>query len=87
MQPRHIVYFEDPFGKTEYERREGLEREIGTIIDMVKQVEDAYVIVTSREEVFKEFEKEKLSVKDLREFENKLNIKRPSYNYVKRNTS
>ena len=80
----HIVYFEDPFGKTKYERREGLEREIGTIIDIVKQVEDGHVIITSREEVFKEFEKEKLSAKDLKQFEKKLNIKKPSYDYEKR---
>jgi hypothetical protein len=84
LKPGHIVYFEDPFGKTKYERREGLEREIGTIIDIVKQVEDGHVIITSREEVFKEFEKEKLSAKDLKQFEKKLNIKKPSYDYEKR---
>ena len=84
LKPKHIIYFEDPFGRTKYERREGLEREIGTIIDTVKQVEDVYVIVTSREEVFKEFEKEKLSAKELGELEKKLNIKKPSYDYGKR---
>jgi hypothetical protein len=84
LKPGHIIYFEDPFGKTEYERREGLEREIGTIIDTVKQVEDVYVIITSREEVFKEFETEKLSAKDLKEFEKRLNIKTPSYDDGKR---
>jgi hypothetical protein len=84
LKPRNIVYFEDPFGRTKYERREGLEREIGTIIDTVKQVEEVYVIVTSREEVFKEFEKEKLSAKDLKEFEKKLNVKKSSYDAGKR---
>ncbi|MCK4398381.1 MAG: hypothetical protein KAV25_05250 [Methanophagales archaeon] len=84
LKPGHIVYFEDPFGKTKYEQREGLEREIGTIIDTVNQVEDVYVIITSREEVFKEFEKEKLSAKELGELEKKLNIKKPPYNYEKR---
>jgi hypothetical protein len=84
LKPCHIIYFEDPFGRTKYERREGLEREIGTIIDTVKQVEDVYVILTSREEVFKEFEKEKISVKELKEFERKLNIKKSSYNYERR---
>ncbi len=84
LKPAHIVYFEDPFGKTGYERRESLEREIGTIIDTVKQVENVYVIITSREEVFKEFEKEKLSAKELGELEKKLNIKKPSYDYEKR---
>jgi hypothetical protein len=84
LKSRRIIYFEDPFGKTRYERREGLEREIGTIIDSVEQVEDVYVVITSREEVFKEFEKEKLSAKELKEFEEKLNIKKPSYDYEKR---
>jgi hypothetical protein len=41
------------------------------------------VIATSREEVFKEFEKEKLSAKDLKEFKERLNIKKPSYDYKK----
>ena len=84
LKPGHIIYFEDPFGKTKYERREGLEREIGTIVDTVKQVEDAYVIITSREEVFKEFEEEKISGEELKDFEKKLNIKKPSYDYEKR---
>jgi len=81
---RHILYFEDPFGKTKYRTRESLEREIGTIIDAITQVKDVYVIITSREEVFKEFEKENISVKKLEKFEKKLNIKKPSYNYEKR---
>jgi len=79
LKPGHIIYFEDPFGRTKYERRDGLEREIGAIIDTVRQVEDVFVIITSREEVFKEFEKEKISAKELKEFEKKLNIKKPSY--------
>ena len=84
LKPRHIIYFEDPFGSTNYERGEGLEREIGTIISTVRQVRDAYVILTSREEVFKEFKKKKSSEKDLKEFEKKLNIKKPSYDAEKK---
>ena len=84
LKPGHIIYFEDPFGSTNYERGEGLEREIGTIISTVRQVRDAYVILTSREEVFKEFKKKKSSEKDLKEFEKKLNIKKPSYDAEKR---
>jgi hypothetical protein len=84
LKPGRIIYFEDPFGTTKYEGRGGLESEIGTIIDSVRQVEDAYVIITSREEVFKEFKKEKVSTRELREFEKKLNIKKPSYDYEKR---
>jgi hypothetical protein len=83
LKPNHIIYFEDPFGKIKYEKREGLERKIGTIIDCVKNVKEAYVIITSREEVFKEFEEEHLSSVELKEFEKKLNIKKPSYNYAK----
>lgn len=84
LRSNSIIYFEDPFGKTKYEKRESLEREIGTIMDSVKQVEDTYVILTSREEVFKEFEKEKLSKNDIREFEQNLNLKKPSYDYERR---
>lgn len=84
LKPRHIIYFEDPFGKINYERAESLEREIGVIIDCVKQVEDVYVVLTSREEVFKEFAKEHMSSKKLGNFEKKLNIKKPSYNVEKR---
>ena len=85
LKPKHITYFEDPFGKTKYEKRESLEREIGTIIVSVKNVESSYVIITSREEIFKEFEKEIISTPDnLKQFEIKLNVKKPSYNYEKR---
>ena len=69
---------------TKYESREDLEREIGTIINSIQQVEDVYVIITSREEVFKEFEKEKLSASELRAFEKRMNIKKPSYDYERR---
>lgn len=84
LKPHHIFYFEDPFGKIKYEKRESLEREIGTIIDYINKVNDVYVIITSREEVFKEFENEKLSKKDIKKFEEKLNLKRASYDYDRR---
>jgi len=84
LKSGHIIYFEDPFGRTEYERRGGLEREIETIIAIVKQVENVFVIITSREEVFKEFEKKKMSSKELGVFVERLNIKKPSYDAEKR---
>jgi hypothetical protein len=84
LKPNRIIYFEDPFGKTRYEKRESLEKEIGTIIKSIKNVKDSYVIITSREEVFKEFEKEKLSTVDVKEFEKRLNLLRPSYDYERR---
>ena len=79
LQSKHIIYFEDPFGRTKYEATETLEREIKMIIRSIENVEDVFVIITSREEVFKEFLKEKLSGIDLKQFERKLNIKKPSY--------
>ena len=85
VKPGRIVYFEDPFGKTIYEKRESLEREIGMVIEGMKNVLNVYVVITSREEVFKEFEKENLSGTQLKDFEEKLNIKRPSYDDHKRN--
>ena len=84
VSPHRIVYFEDPFGRTRYEKRESLEKEIGTIIESVRNVEDSYVIITSREEVFKKFKKDKLSAVDIKGFEEKLNLMRPSYDYEKR---
>jgi len=84
LKPHRVIYFEDPFGKVRYESRESLEREIGTIIECIRNVDDVYVIITSREEVFKEFENEQLSSVEVKKFEKKLNIKKPSYNYEKR---
>jgi hypothetical protein len=84
LKPHHIIYFEDPFGKITYQQDEDLERDIGAIIDTVKNSHDTYVVITSREEVFKEFEKKRISEINIKEFEKKLNIKTPSYNYEKR---
>lgn len=81
---RAVIYFEDPFGKLRYERREILEREIGTIISCVREFGDVYLIITSREEVFKEFEERSLSSVKLGGFQEKLSIKKPSYDYEKR---
>lgn len=84
LKPHHVIYFEDPFGIIEYESREYIERDIEVILSCVNNVEDVYVILTSREEVFKEFEKEQLSSLDLNKFEKKLNLKKPSYDDKKR---
>jgi hypothetical protein len=84
LKPHCIIYFEDPFGKVEYERREILEREIGTIIDTIRNTKDVFVVITSREEVFKEFAKEHLSSVEIKKFEQRLNIKKPSYDVQRR---
>jgi hypothetical protein len=84
LKPNHIIYFEDPFGKVTYEEKYDLERGIGRIIDYVRKVNNAYVLITSREEIFKVFKKENLSLKSLKDFEIKLNIKKPSYDHNQR---
>jgi hypothetical protein len=73
-----ITYFEDPFGKVRFEDREELRRTIDCVISRIQSL-DSYVIITSREEVFKEFEKEKLSQNDLREFTVEMRLMKPSY--------
>lgn len=84
LKPNHIIYFEDPFGKTKYERRDDLKERINFIIDAVKNKENVYVILTSRKDVFEEFERESYSVEEIKEFEEELNILKPSYSYEKR---
>jgi hypothetical protein len=84
LLPHRIIYFEDPFGRIRYEKSEELEKDIDTIIHHVTTAEDVYVIITSPEEVFKEFEKEKLSKKDIKKFEKQLHLKIPSYDYERR---
>jgi hypothetical protein len=81
---KRIIYFEDPFGKTRYETTDTLEREIGTIIESIHKSTTTYVIITSREEIFKEFEREQLSSIKVRRFEETLNIKKPSYDSSRR---
>jgi len=84
LNPHTIIYYEDPFGTIKYEKRENLERDIGMIIDSISTVEDVYVVITSREEIFKEFENENISSLELKNFEKKINIKKPSYDRNKR---
>jgi predicted transcriptional regulator len=86
LKPHNIIYFEDPFGKTEYEVNvdEGIIRNIASIIETVENTEDTYAIITSREEVFKEFEHKIIAEVDLRKYEKKLSVKAPSYDYEKR---
>jgi len=84
LKPKHIIYFEDPFGKIEYEKRESLERDINTIIDCVETLKDVYVIITSREEIFKKFKKEAISSIFLEHYEKKINLFKPSYDQHKK---
>lgn len=78
-----IIYFEDPFGRHKFENRDELRREIGSFISKV-QNSSAKAVLTSREEVFREFEREKLSHSDLRVFTVEMRLMKPSYTDEKR---
>ena len=84
LKPRHIIYFEDPFGRTTYERRDDLKERINHIINSIKNNDDIYSIITSRKDVLEQFEKESYSVEEIRRFEQQLNIIKPSYDFHKR---
>ncbi len=84
LDSQHILYFEDPFGKTNYESRDDLKERISHIINTVKNRDNVFVIITSRKDVFEEFEKESYSEGEIREFEQELNILQPAYNSQKR---
>ena len=84
LNPHYIIYFEDPFGKSEYERRDDLKDRINSIINVIKNYHDVFVIVTSRKDIFEKFEKECYSVDDIKKFEEELNIIKPSYSFEKR---
>jgi hypothetical protein len=73
-----VTYFEDPFGQNRFEDRPELRRLIQTILFNIKQL-DTRVIISSRENVFKEFTKEILSEKDLSEFVFEMKLMKPSY--------
>jgi hypothetical protein len=77
-----IIYFEDPFGKTNYERNKKLEDNIGRIIQNLKLLDNVYIIITSRDNVFGEFESSKTTGTDLNDYRKNLNIN--SYDYKKR---
>jgi len=83
LRPRQIVYFEDPFGTAEYRQIEGLERQIATILALAEQSDDAYVIITSPEEVYKEFKKGQPGAY-LDRFEKRLKLATPSYSAERR---
>ncbi len=84
QETKKILYFEDPFGKLKYEKIYDLERKITSILEEIENAKDLYVIITSREEVFKEFKKRAFSGTRLEVFEKRLSIGKPSYTTEKR---
>jgi hypothetical protein len=75
---RQIVYFEDPFGRTLFERRDVIFQVFGPLRDRLADL-DARVIVTSRKEVFEAFSRESLATAELAEFTREMNVVKPSY--------
>ena len=78
-----VIYFEDPWGKKEFENHEELRRTISNIISQIQSLETR-VVISSREEIFKDFKKENLSANDLSEFIIEMNLMKPSYSEEKK---
>jgi hypothetical protein len=85
LKQRRIIYFEDPFGRTEYEAyNDKVTRNISTIVDIIKNAEDTYIVITSREEIFKDFERRIIAEIDLKHFQKRLTLKGRSFDGEKR---
>ena len=87
LKKDHIVVFEDPFGKIEYEKRDNLERLIGSLIGFINKQEKGYAIITSRSEVYKVFKEEQLSIYDFTNIEQEIEFKPSSYDFESRISS
>ena len=77
-QEKDIVYLEDPFGRTVFENREELKTLFANWVEKFRACK-AKLIITSRAEVFKQFEQEVLSGEKLEAFQKELNVRKPSY--------
>lgn len=76
---KQIVYFEDPFGRTAFERRDSLFQVFSPLLDKLSHL-NSKVIITSRKEIFELFSKESLLEKEVLQLKKELNIRNPSYN-------
>jgi predicted ribosome-associated RNA-binding protein Tma20 len=81
-KPGQAVYFEDPFGRTSFEKRDTIASVFGPLLDHLQNM-DARVIVTSRKEIFEQFTMESLTSVDLNKFSEEMNIIKPSYSNEK----
>jgi predicted amidohydrolase len=80
FEPRNneVIYFEDPFGRTAFEKRDAIYQIFGPLVDRLVNV-DARIIVTSRREIFERFTQESLSSKDYEKFKEEMSVIKPSY--------
>lgn len=79
LKPNSIIYFEEPFRITRYKSGNDLPKKIENIITAVRNKEKAYVIITLREEIFKQFK-----IRSIKTFTKKLCILKLSYSDAKR---
>ena len=77
-EEHQVVYLEDPFGKTIFENREELKSLLFGLCDKFK-ASGSKLIITSRSEVFKQFNQENLNGGVLVEFMKEMNVRNPSY--------
>lgn len=79
---KEIIYFEDPFGKVSFEKRDGLYQVFNPLISKLKH-SNCKIIITSRKEIFEKFTNESLLDEDIINLSKELNISRPSYSSEK----
>ena len=84
LKSNSIIYFEDPFGKFSYEKSKFIEQNLQMIIEKIREIKNVYVIITSREKIFREFEKEKTINENFQKFIESIDLMSPSYDNMKR---
>ena len=77
-----IVYFEDPFGHTKFEKHEDLTHIFKPMLQKVK-VSGSKMIITSRSAVFEKFTEETLDADSLKSYSKEMGIMKPSYSTEK----
>ena len=75
---KEVIYFEDPFGRTTFEKRDAIYQIFGPLVDRLVDV-DARIIITSRREIFERFTQESLTSKDYEKFKEEMSVIKPSY--------
>lgn len=80
LKKKHIFYFEDPFGITNFEG-ENLDRDFERILNHINNIDDVYVIITLREEIIKQSKQSQLASHILFKYQKNLEINPRSYDY------
>lgn len=75
---KQVIYFEDPFGRTVFERRDSLFQIFGPLSDHLQDV-DVRIIITSRRQIFEQFSHEMMTSLDMSQLAEDMNVVKPSY--------